>query len=182
MSDDPLDIPYEEHRPVEHLLDCIQFCLEGLSSEFPEYDAKFVRGPGLYFAVVSGRSVTDYADPMGDNVWPVESHREITADLDAFTDAAYDVAMSRDGAVVVGVDGIISEQMVRFKDVGTEKSVEYADWMGSRHMSAFDISTKPEVVATLTLSEETGRVTRFESDSYSTFERNELGESWRVDE
>lgn len=181
MTDELLAIPYGDHRPVQHLIDCLQFGLEGISADFPKYEEQFVKGPGLYFAVVSGCSVAEYADPMGDNRWPVENYREVRADLDTFTDVAYDVAMSQDGAVVVGVDGVVSEQMVRFKDVGVDGTPEYADWMGSRHMSAYDISTRPEVVATVTLSEETGRVTRFASGSYTTFERDELGTPWRTD-
>lgn len=179
MSDDSLAIEYGDHRPVQYLIDCLQFGLEGISAEFQKYDEQFVKGPGLYFAVVSGCSVDEYADPMGDNRWPVENYREVTADLDTFTDVAYDVATSCDGAVVVSVDGVIADQMVRFKDVGVEGAPDYADWMGSRHMSAYDISTRQDVVATITLSEETGRVTRFQSGSYTSLERDELGTPWR---
>lgn len=182
MSDDPLAVEYAKHRPVQHLVDCLQYGLEGISAGFPKYEEPLVKGPGLYLAVVSGRSIADYADPMGDNRWPTENCREVTADLETFTDVAYEVAMSCDGAVVLGVDGVISEQMVRFKDVGVEAATDYADWMGSRHMSASDISTRPEVVASLTLSEETGRVTRFQSGSYTSFERDELGTPWRGSE
>lgn len=105
---------------------------------------------------------------MGDNQWPVTDCRDVLEDVDAFYDATSEVARTRDGAVVVSVDGIVQEQMVRFRDSPsepsgtTQRSVRYADWMGARHMSAVETSTRPEVVTTITLSAESGRVTVFE--------------------
>ncbi|WP_317987402.1 hypothetical protein [Haloprofundus halobius] len=98
--------------------------------------------------------------------------------------------MSRDGAVVISVDGVIQRQMVRFLDFTPdtvpqgEHAVEYEDWMGSRHMSAADTSVRPEVVTTITLSEEAGRLTLFEEGRHVTTpydkirdERNTQGDS-----
>ena len=88
----------------------------------------------------------------------------------------------------VGVDGEIEEQMVRFRDLGTRSEeaelvddVSYEPWMGSRHMSAIETSVRPEVVATVTLSEETGRVSVFRDGDAESRERDELGGAWRVE-
>ena len=60
-----------------------------------------------------------------------------------------------------------------FGDIHTESSdppstehrrdddLPYAGWMGARHMSALETSTRKEVIAAVTLSEEDGRVTVF---------------------
>ena len=58
------------------------------------------------------------------------------------------------------------------------RQLEYEPWMGARHMSALDISTRPEVVTTLTLSEETGRVTVFDDGEFDSRKRDELGDPW----
>jgi hypothetical protein len=39
-----------------------------------------VTEPGLYFAVVSRHTVQDYADPLGDNRWPVSACRDVLVD------------------------------------------------------------------------------------------------------
>jgi DNA integrity scanning protein DisA with diadenylate cyclase activity len=52
--------------------------------------------------------------------------------------------------------------------------------MGTKHLSAVEISTRPEILAAVTLSEENGRVTVFENGSYEDRERAELGGRWRV--
>ncbi|MFB6107861.1 MAG: hypothetical protein ABEJ82_03335 [Haloplanus sp.] len=177
---DSLRIDYRDHERVRRILDRVTYCLEGISIEFDRWDEEYVRGPGLYFAVVSGSSVADYADPMGTNRWPVEECPVVDADEDAFYAAARDVATSRDGAVVVAVDGSIHGQMVRFRDrPAADDAVTYADWMGSRHMSAADTSVREEVVATLTLSEETGRVCVFVDGEFSEQDRSTLAEGWR---
>ena len=59
--------------------------------------------------------------------------------------------------------------MVRLNDLSEEerfsadgsRKITYADRMGASHMSALEISLREEVVTTITLSGETGRVTRF---------------------
>ena len=144
-----------------------------------------MQGPGLYIGVIAGTSIDEYADPMGVNRWPVEECEVV--DHDSFFEAARTVALNRDGAVVITVDGTIHEQMVRLKDLpetGDEttdwsKRVTYADWMGARHMSALETSLRDEVVTTITLSGETGRVTRFHDGEYTSYQREELGGEWR---
>ncbi|MDS0223847.1 hypothetical protein NDI54_21195 [Haloarcula sp. S1AR25-5A] len=68
---------------------------------------------------------------------------------------------------MVTVDGTIHEQMIRLNDLPEEerssadgsRKITSTDWMGARHMSALKPSLREEVVATITLSGETGRVT-----------------------
>ncbi len=178
MDDQGLSIAYERHDRVRRLTDVLRYCLEGLSLEFDAFDDSRAKGPGMYLAVVAGRSIADHADPMGDNRWPVETCRHPLADLDRFYEAAADVAVRNDGAVVVSVDGVIQERMVRFRDL-PDTDAGYADWMGSRHMSALDTSRRESVVATLTLSQETGRVTVFRDGEFDSVERDDLAARWR---
>ena len=182
-----LDIAYEEHGNVNELIDAIIFCLEEISLTFQHWDEPYVEGPGLYVAVVSGRSVASYAVPMGDNRWPVTECRSVLGNLDEFCETARKVAITRDGGVVVSVDGIVQEQMVRFDDRSadvreTDGLVEYADWMGSRHMSAADTSAREEVIMTVTLSAENGRVTRFTDGAFETFHRDEFAREWQSED
>jgi DNA integrity scanning protein DisA with diadenylate cyclase activity len=76
--------------------------------------------------------------------------------------------------------------MVRIKSpsaaVTEETDVEYADWMGTKHLSAAESSVREAVLAAVTLSEENGRVTVFEDGQYMVFERGELGGLWRPTE
>jgi DNA integrity scanning protein DisA with diadenylate cyclase activity len=74
--------------------------------------------------------------------------------------------------------------MVRIKSPGPESvadgaTVEYADWMGTKHLSAAESSVRDAVLAAVTLSEENGRVTVFEDGSFADYERDELGGAWR---
>lgn len=189
MADSPLSFEYSRAPYTRRLVERLTDCIESVSLGFEEYGDKQVKGPGLYIALVASASVADYADPMGANRWPIETCRNILDDIDRCYEALEAVAYSRDGGVVVGIDGTVLEQMVRFRDVATEElpgqaspdSLEYADWMGARHMSAYDLSLRPDVVVTLTLSEETGRVTRFDDGEYETIPRGSLGEPWRGD-
>lgn len=48
------------------------------------WDEPYTTGPGLYFAIVSGYTVRDHADPMGSNQWPVATSREVLEDVDSF--------------------------------------------------------------------------------------------------
>ena len=146
-------------------------------------------GPGFYIAIVSGTSIEGYADPMGTNYWPVEICQTVFGDLNGFYDAASQVAFEADGAVIASIDGVLQHQMVRLKDLShadldarTEEAMTYADWMGSRHMSALDTSLREDVVATITLSEATGRVTVFSDGRYESVDRDAIGGRWRVDE
>ncbi|QCS42574.1 diadenylate cyclase [Natrinema versiforme] len=188
MDRSALRIEYETHDGVRELVDCLVHSFEGISLDFDRWDEQYVKGPGMYVAVVTGPSVADFADPMGDNTWPTDRCRDVCLDLDTFFEAAREVAMTRDGALVVSVDGVVQNQMVRFRDIvpgaleaAEETDSEYEDWMGSRHMSALDTSRRPNVISTVTLSEETGRVTIFQRGSFQTFERSELGGQWNVD-
>lgn len=184
----PLEITYEDHATVTELLDVIQFCLEDISLSFDRWDEPYTRGPGLYIAIVSGRSLRDYADAMGDNHWPIEKSRHVLDDITDFYEIAKEVASSQDGAVVISVDGVVQRQMVRFRDLSTDHSreqrentsLEYAEWMGSRHMSALDTSVRSAIVTTITLSAENGRVTVFRNGKFTAQTRDELSAEWRV--
>jgi len=187
MDSGDLRIDYESHSNVRELLDCLVFALEGISLEFEKWETRHVKGPGLYVAVVTGPTVAEFADPMGSNHWPVSRCRTVRDRPDGFYETARDVARTRDGAVVVSVDGVIQRQMVRFRDPVSDDSgppdaelADYEDWMGARHMSALDTSVRPNVVSTLTLSEETGRVTVFRRGTFETYARPELGGEWNA--
>lgn len=180
-----LSIDYAAHEGVQELVDRITYNAESISLEFAEWDESHVKGPGLYFAVVSDREYGRYADAMGTNRWPTDRCRSVF-EAEAFTDACRKTAFERDGGVVVAVDGVIEPQMVRFRDLGADRDdstpeIEYEEWMGSRHMSAVETSVRPEVVATITLSEETGRVSVFRDGVADTSRREELGGRWRTD-
>lgn len=145
-----------------------------------------MRGPGLYFVVVTGIHSRAYADPLGENTWPVETCRVVSENLDGFVEAARTVGHSRDGAIIISTDGTIQEQMVRIKSsgnsgVGTEnETIESADWMGTKHFSAVEISVREEIIAAITLSEENGRMTVFTEGTYVDYQRDELGGEWRL--
>ncbi|MFC6723249.1 diadenylate cyclase [Halobium palmae] len=162
------------------MIDVIRFCVETISIEFDGWAESHDHGPGLYFAVVCGGSVQGYADTMGDERWPVDSSEHVLADISAFYEAAKEVSRTRDGAVVVSVDGVVLSQMVRFRNLpsGPETGVDYEDWMGSRHMSALDTSTRDEVIVTITLSGENGRVSVFEDGGFTTERQSELDRRW----
>ena len=184
---DDLTIAYAHHRRVEELIDIVRYCLESISLAFDRWGEPHVSGPGFYLAVVSGTSVEEYADPMGTNRWPVERCASVFGDIEAFHTAARATAGRMDGAVVASIDGVLQERMVRLKDPGRgaleERNggpIAYADWMGSRHMSALDTSLRDDVVATVTLSEENGRVTVFIDGSFDDYTRDELGGRWRA--
>lgn len=85
--------------------------------------------------------------------------------------------------MVIAVDGVIEEQMVRFRNLSPQErdelstEVTYENWMGSRHMSALETSARSEVIATITLSEEDGRVSVFQD---GTAYRDEIGDPCRA--
>ncbi|GAB6880593.1 hypothetical protein JCM17823_28670 [Halorubrum gandharaense] len=182
-----LAIDYGEHDGVREIVERLRYCAESVSIAFDGWDEPHVKGPGLYFAVVADREYGDYADPMGENQWPVDRCRSVFNE-DALMDAADQVGVTCDGGIVVAVDGEIEPQMVRFRDLATRSEesdlvdeVDYEPWMGSRHMSAIETSVRPEVVATVTLSEETGRISVFEDGVAETERRGEIGGPWRSD-
>ncbi|WP_353633310.1 diadenylate cyclase (plasmid) [Halobacterium sp. NMX12-1] len=178
-----LQVVYGAHDSVVELVDILRYCAEGISLDFEGWGNRHTRGPGLYFTVISDHDYHSFADPMGANTWPIDDCRQVRAD-DQFYDTASTVAVENDGAVIVSVDGYIQRQMVRLRDLNPEgtadgAAVEYEDWMGSRHMSAIETSVRDSVVATVTLSEETGRVSTFEDGTVHTEQRSELGGRWQ---
>jgi hypothetical protein len=183
MVSKPLHV---EYATVPELIELVTYSVESISLGFDRWEEPYVRGPSLYFVLVSGTHAREYADPLGENTWPVDTCQVVTEDLDAFVDAAESVAFERDGAVIVSADGTVQEQMVRIKSPspGTidEDGVQYADWMGTKHLSAVESSVREEVLAAVTLSEETGRVTVFEDGDFMDFQREELGGLWRPSE
>lgn len=190
MSAGALTFDHENTPHTKRLVERVTDCVESLSLGFDGYGDQQVKGPGLYVAIVADRSVAEYADPMGSNRWPVETCENLLSDFDACFAAIEAVSRSNDGGVVVAVDGTVLEQMVRFRNVDggdlppdvSLADLEYADWMGARHMSACELSLRSEVVVTITLSEENGRVTTFRDGEYETVPRSSLGEPWRATE
>ncbi|ELZ19671.1 hypothetical protein C475_22039 [Halosimplex carlsbadense 2-9-1] len=180
---DPLRV---EYTTVAELIDFITYTVESISLGFDRWEEEYVRGPGLYFVVVTGVHSGDYADPLGENTWPVETCRVVTENLDGFVEAAETVGHTRDGAVIISTDGTIQKQMVRIKSqsdsekrTAENEAVEYADWMGTKHLSAIEVSVREEVVAAITLSEENGRMSVFQDGEYDDYQRDELGGVWR---
>jgi len=189
VTSEALEFEYDRSDSVRDLRAWIRDCIESISLAFDGYGGDHTRGPGLYIAIVATRTVEEFAEPMGANRWPVDVCPAVRGPTDSFHEAATTVAGSRDGGVCIGVDGTVLEQMVRFGNVRNEDvpegidvgELEYADWMGARHMSAYETSVRPAVVATITLSEETGRVTTFCDGSYETVARGAIGDPWRGD-
>jgi hypothetical protein len=169
----------------QELMDLIRYAAEALSVEFDRWDEQYVTGPSLYVLIVADIDFGEYTDPLGRNQWPIEQCEVVSSHPDAFVDAARDVAFTRDGAVVVAADGTVQRQMVRVRNLTAteaESSAEVvaADWMGTKHLSALEASTRPQVLWAVTLSEEDGRVTTFLDGTYKDYERHELGGRWRT--
>jgi hypothetical protein len=180
MSD--LRISYDAHENVRERIVRLRHCVEDVSLSFDSWSEPYSKGPGLYIALIADRGYGNYADPMGANHWPVERCQHID-ETDDFYEALGEVAFENDGAIVVSVDGVVQRQMVRFRDyrdnISDDENLDYQDWMGSRHMSALETSLRPEVVATITLSEESGRVSLFRNGEVETTPKEELGWPWR---
>ena len=154
-----------EHSTVDDLVERLVDTAESLSAGFDQWEEQYV-------------------DPLGANTWPTDVARVVSEDPEAFVRAAEEVAFSQDGAFVVTVDGTIQEQMVRVRsptatEVEDREAVDYADWMGTKHLSAVEVSTREAVLAAVTLSEENGRVTVFRDGTYEDRKRHELGGRWR---
>jgi hypothetical protein len=180
LTDESITI---EHSTVDELIDRLVDVAESLSAGFDRWDERYVSGPSLYVIIVADTNYGAYADPLGENTWPTDVCRVVTEDLESLVTATRRVAFSYDGAVVVTVDGTIQERMVRVKspsEAETEDGhpIEYADWMGTKHLSAVEISTRDTVLAAVTLSEENGRVTVFEDGEYVDRRRDELADRW----
>jgi hypothetical protein len=174
-----------DHSRVNNLINRLVDVAESLSATFDRWEERYVSGPSLYFVVVADANYGQYADPLGTNTWPTDTCRIVTDHLGSFVTAAKEVAFSCDGAIVVTVDGTVQRQMVRIRspsaaEAERREGVDYAGWMGTKHLSAAEISTRQEVLAAVTLSEETGRVTVFEDGGYADRKRDELGGRWRA--
>lgn len=166
------------------VLDRLRRCVGAVSLAFGRWNDPHAQGPGLYFVVedapVDGTAEGDaneFTDPMGANRWPVEDCPSVFADEDSLFEAARRVAFGCDGAVVVHRDGTIEAGMVRLRQLtATERAgiddLPYTGWMGARHMSALETSTRGAVFAVVTLSEEDGRVTVFRNGGFDDIRRD----------
>ncbi|MEF8757979.1 MAG: hypothetical protein V5A33_07055 [Halobacteriales archaeon] len=175
-----------EYATSQELMDLVRYTAETLSLVFDRWGEQYVAGPGLYVLIVADIDFGEYTDPLGANTWPIEQCQVVSDDPEAFLEAARDVAFSRDGAVVIAGDGTIQEQMVRVRNLsaaeeGSKEGIVAADWMGTKHLSALEASTRDQVLWAVTLSEEDGRVTTFLDGSYRDYKREELGGRWRPD-
>jgi len=174
----------EKYATSQELMDHIRYTAESLSLSFDQWDEQYVSGPSLYVLIVAEVNFGAYTDPLGENEWPVDRCRVATESPEAFTKVTRDVAFSQDGAVVVTGDGTIQRQMVRVRSPSAEEIAEiddlkYADWMGTKHMSALETSLRDDVLWAITLSEEDGRVTTFLDGTYQDYPREEVGGRWR---
>lgn len=155
------------------ILERVEACVKDVSLGFERWDEPHVRGPGLYF-VIERSSTAEFTTTMGTNRWPVERCQSVFAETAALLDAARRVALSCDGAVVVHPDGTFTERMVRFGQLSAAEhrrtgGLPFAGWMGARHMSALETSTREAVLASVTLSEEDGRTTVFTEGTFEDF-------------
>jgi hypothetical protein len=179
-----IDRVLERYATSQELMDQIRYTAESLSLAFDRWDEPHVSGPSLYFLVVADLDFGEYTDPLGANRWPVERCRVVTEDSEAFTRVARDVAFDCDGAVIVTGDGTIQEQMVRVRspattDLVSAEDLDYPDWMGTKHLSALETSSRDGVLWAVTLSEEDGRVTTFIDGTYQDYPRDRIGGRWR---
>jgi len=94
--------------------------IKAILERIERWDDPYARGPGLYF-VVERESPAEFAAPMGTNRWPVENCATVFAEISTFLETAQNVALSRDGAVVVHSDGTIEEAMVRVDQLSTDE-------------------------------------------------------------
>lgn len=182
-----LDRVLSTYATSQDLMDQIRYTAESLSLGFDRWEEPYVSGPSLYFLIVAEVNFADYTDALGENIWPVDRCRVVGESPESFTKVARDVAFSRDGAVIVTGDGTVQEQMVRVRSPSLEMldrvgDIEYADWMGTKHMSALETSLREDVLWAITLSEEDGRVTTFLDGTYQDYPRAEIGGRWRPSE
>lgn len=182
MSDN--NSPRVSYETSQELMNRLRYTAETLSLECTRWDEPYVTGPSLYFLLVADVNFGAYTDPLGANRWPVELCPVVFRSVETFTEAAREVAFNRDGAVIIAADGTIQEQMVRVRTPNATEldkfdSSVYADWMGTKHMSALEASTRLEVLWAVTLSEEDGRVTTFRDGTYKDYPRVEIGGRWR---
>lgn len=178
------DKPTVEYETSQQLMDLLRYTCEKLSLDFDRWGEEHVSGPSLYFLIVADVRLAEYTDPLGANTWPVDRCGVVSEETESLVDAAKEVGFNCDGAVLVAADGTIQEQMVRVRsptrtELADSEHLFYADWMGTKHLSAVEISTREEVLWAITLSEENGRVTSFLDGKYQDYTRDELGGRWR---
>ena len=152
------------------VVESVRDCAERVGLAFEHWSDPHAHGPGLYF-VVEDTDATAFVESMGTNRWPVDQCASTRDGTDAMVTAATSVAFDCDGAVLVHRDGTIQERMVRIEQLPVAArervgDLPYAEWMGTRHMSGLETSTRPEVFAVVTLSEEDGRVTVFRDGTF----------------
>ena len=181
---DALDRVQKRFATSQALMDQIRYPAESLSLNFDRWDEPHASGPSLYVLIVAEMSSDHYTDPLGGNERPIDRCRLVTDSLDKFTEVARDVALTRDGAIVVSADGTIQQQMVRVQNPSLAETPESIDvtptkWMGTKHLSALETSLREEVIWAITLSEEDGRVTTFFDGEYQDYPRSEIGGRWR---
>lgn len=90
-----------EYTTVGALTDLITYAIESISLGFDRWGQEYVRGPRLYFVVLTGVHLGHYADSLGENTWPIETCRVVPDDLDRFVKAAQTVGLTHDGAVMI---------------------------------------------------------------------------------
>ena len=173
---------HAEFSTVERTVDLLTYIAEDVSLGFDRWNDRYVRGPSLYFLVLSGARSGSFVDGLGTNRWPVEQARVLPEEFTSAVRVAADIAFERDGAVVVSADGTFQEQMVRVRSMPGRAvpDADYPSWMSAKHLSAYEASTREAVLAAVTLSEENGRVTVFQDGTYEDRERGEIGEPWRA--
>ena len=179
-----LDRVLDKYATSQDLMDQIRYVAESLSLGFEKWGEQHVSGPSLYFLVVAETDFEEYTDPLGENTWPTDRCTVISESPKAFNRVARDVAFSRDGAIIVTGDGTAQEQMVRVRspnlgELPAIESLDFPDWMGTKHMSALETSLRENVLWAITLSEENGRVTTYLNGTYQDYPRDEIGGRWR---
>lgn len=163
------------------IVERLESCARTVSGGFSHWSDAHAHGPGLYFVVERAPS-TGFVEPMGTNRWRVEDCQSVFDSQDALVETAREVAFACDGAVVVHSDGTIQEVMVRIKQLPTDEreqngGLTYDEWMGTRHMSALETSTRAEVLAVVTLSEEDGRMTVFRDGTFEDHPRKTVSDT-----
>jgi len=174
------------YETSQQLMDQLRYAAEALSLEFDQWGVEHISGPGLYFVVVADAAFHEYTDPLRGNHWPTECCSVVGESMDDFVDAAREVAYGSDGAVLVAADGTIQQQMVRIRSSPGKETADFThldapDWMGTKHLSALEVSTHEEVLWAVTLSEENGRVSSFLDGTFEDYPRNDIGGRWRPD-
>ena len=173
---------HAEFSTVERTVDLLTYLAEDVSLGFDRWDDRYVRGPSLYFLVLSGARSGSFVDGLGANRWPVGRARVLPEEFTSAVDVASDIAFEHDGAVVVSADGTLQKQMVRVRSMSGHAipDADYPEWMSAKHLSAYEASTREAVLAAVTLSEEDGRVTVFQDGTFDNRKRAELGQPWRA--